>query len=247
MAEQLLSAKPSGAYVYAIIVDGVVRYVGKGRGSRSLSHVRTVERLAKRKTDRAPSGVQRRLYGRLLDAFECGAKLDTAIIADGMSDDAAYQREITEIASAPAGQLWNILEGGIGITSAGAKSRWDDPEYRERRAAAVKEMWNNNPRLREERGAAARKALAAPDVRKRISEGTKEGLTDEVLHRRRQSQLIAAKRPEVILQKSVSTKKNWTNPEYRARVLSAQSRPEVRARMSAAAKARIRKRKKPDE
>jgi hypothetical protein len=37
------------AYVYAIIVDGIVRYIGKGSGKRSIAHMRLVRSICEAK------------------------------------------------------------------------------------------------------------------------------------------------------------------------------------------------------
>jgi hypothetical protein len=196
---QAVLPKPSGAYVYAITVDGVIRYIGKGTGARATEHLRRARRLA----SDAAARPRARFHRRLADALLGGSKIESLIIAGRLSDDEAYRLEEAEIAKLPLGQLWNIDRGGHGPTSEGM-----------------------------------RLAMADPEIRRRISEGTRAGLTEEVLARRRASQIAAFNQPENRLRKRSVSQAKWEDPEYRAAVIAAQSRPEVRRRMSISAKAR---------
>src|SRR6516162_4318183 len=95
------------AYVYAIIVDGIVRYIGKGSGNRKLAHMRLVRSIARRRA--AGEHVRTsHFYNRLTKAWLEGAEIEEVVIVDGLTHGAAYAREIAEIAAAAQGQLWNL-------------------------------------------------------------------------------------------------------------------------------------------
>lgn len=87
------------AYVYAIIIDGITRYIGKGSGiplKRASEHIRTAKRLLKRRA--AGEKVwERHLYNRLAKAVESGAKIDLNIIAKALTHDAAFDREMRRL------------------------------------------------------------------------------------------------------------------------------------------------------
>lgn len=216
MADSILPQNT--AYVYAILVDGVVRYIGKGTGARTRYHLNYARRLIERRA--AGEVIQESLfYNRLCGAILADLPIEIKHLSSGHSDEAAYAVERAMIATAPEGQLWNLREGGEGFTSKDAHRMWAT-------------------RSREAQGIAVKAALSDPDVRRKISESIKAALTPSVLEARRASQKLAANRPETIAAKSVAGHRNWADPEYRSRVLIAQASPEVRLRMSTAAKSR---------
>jgi hypothetical protein len=68
----MLSAR--ACYVYGIIVDGTVRYIGKGTGARLFTHVINAKRTAAgcgRKTGHPHP----RLHRRLVEAIRTGARI----------------------------------------------------------------------------------------------------------------------------------------------------------------------------
>lgn len=191
------------AYVYAVLVDGVVRYIGKGTSRRRRDHLYKATRIVKYGPAKAVQMRATRFHKRLAEALAAGAVITDRLLAGGLSDACAYERERAEIAKLPAGQLWNIDLGGHGPTSEGM-----------------------------------RLAMASPEIRARISQGTIAGLTPEVLARRRVSQIAVAGRPENRAKKVAAANRNAADPEYRARLASAMARPETREKISAAAKRR---------
>jgi hypothetical protein len=208
------------AYVYQIVVDGVVRYIGKGSGERADVHFRHARRLLRL---RAAGAVikETTFYNRLAAAIERGATIEARIIAVGLADEAAFEAEKGHIAECPKGQLWNIKGGGDGFSS--------DECYR---------LWT--VRDRDVHSATMKAALADVEVRKTISERTKAGLTPAVLMARRETQKLASARPDVRAAKSAAMKQNWADPAYRSNVLASVGSEAVRARMSASARRRIR-------
>lgn len=207
------------AYVYAIVVDGVVRYIGKGIRNRMNDHVSIARQLiSKRANGQKVRGSL--FYNKLAKAIKNGAVVEPRMLVSGLSDDEAYDRERYEIESFD-GDLWNVFSGGRGSTREDCLKSWADPERRRRHKETMAEF------------------LARPDVRQRISEGTKRGLSRPgVLEARRQSQIVAAQRPENKAKKSASSKARWNDPAYvekRKQILSDES---LIKRMSESAKRR---------
>lgn len=113
------------AYVYAILVDGVVRYIGKGSGAplkRAREHARTARRLLRRRAAGQRTW-ERLFYNRLAKSLENGEEVREVCICDGLSHEEAFAREIVEITAAPKGQLWNSESGGLGGNRASDETR----------------------------------------------------------------------------------------------------------------------------
>ena len=132
------------AYVYQIIVDGVVRYVGKGTGKRATSHIAIVRSIIRR---RAAGETVRATHfqNRLAKAYRDGADIQIEIVADGMTDAAAFDLEVAQVARHRG--LWNMTAGGdappratkrspefIAKVTASNKAAWSDPDLRERQS-----------------------------------------------------------------------------------------------------------------
>ncbi len=64
--------KPKGYYVYSIRVDGVVRYIGKGKGLRMYSHMKEVRDRLNRdfKLENIGSLFQRKLTETVMQGAE---------------------------------------------------------------------------------------------------------------------------------------------------------------------------------
>ncbi len=110
-----LNSKPkvvSPTYVYEIRVDGVVRYIGKGRNGRIYSHMIEAQRTANK------PGVKIRnlsphLRKMLVSAIRRGARIKEKIITADLTDDAAYTLErhmIGTFHKNHPGQLWNTID-----------------------------------------------------------------------------------------------------------------------------------------
>jgi hypothetical protein len=119
----------SAAYVYAIEVNGVVRYIGKGRGNRMYFHrleaARTLRRIKKRAQRRLP-----RWHRMLVGALQDGAKIQEVMIKSGLSDSAAYELEsriIGEFHLLSTSQLWNTIDERF-IEPQYLPPDWNDPE-----------------------------------------------------------------------------------------------------------------------
>jgi hypothetical protein len=121
--------KKDMAYVYAIKVDGVVRYIGKGRGRRVYDHVSKARGIALRRI--VGETVQTTLfYKKLSHALLNGRQIEEVILVGGLSDEEAFNYEIRTISSHT--NLWNLEPGGQGRTSESVKLQWTNPEVRAR-------------------------------------------------------------------------------------------------------------------
>lgn len=131
--ETLSRPSNSSSYVYAIIVDEVVRYIGKGRGDRMFFHLREARRLANRgvRTNR----ISPFFHMMLVRALQAGGTVREVILSSGLSAAEAYRVEgelIGQFHKAHAGQLWNTID-----------ERFLDPRF-------LPENWSNpvNPLYR---------------------------------------------------------------------------------------------------
>ncbi len=120
----------SAAYIYAIIVDGVVRYIGKGRNGRMYTHV--IE--AKRTSARCPASTAHlgpRMHRKLVETVRSGSQIIETVIKSGLTDRAAYRLEsriIGEFHKFRAGQLWNTIDERF-LDPRYLPDEWDDPEF----------------------------------------------------------------------------------------------------------------------
>ena len=176
----------TGAYVYAVIVDGVRRYIGKGRGRRSLMHMKEVRSITRR---RAAGEIVRTtiFYNRLAKAWRSGSQIEIEIIVDGLSDREAFDREIVEIAQVPKEQLWNMLPGGRGGAVIGHqiaeetrtklaisnKAAWSNPELLKNQSEQKKLHW-----LRPEYRNQIESKIVREDAKRAISEKAKARWAD---------------------------------------------------------------------
>ena len=200
----------SAAYVYAIVVDGIVRYIGKGSTTRVRAHMRLVKSIARRRaageTIRASH-----FYNRLTKAWLNGAEIQEIIIVDRLTDEEAYQREIAEIAAAPSGQLWNYWSGGEGSSKGYRKPL----EQRAKIAERNRQTWRD-PQLVAEHSKRMKLVWSRPGYREKQS---------------RQQWT-----PEMCAALSAKRKAQWADPEFRAKMDSAFSTPEFHARRIEATK-----------
>jgi hypothetical protein len=187
------------AYVYQIIVDGVVRYIGKGTGKRAMSHI-TIARSIIRRRAAGETVRATHFQNRLAKAYRDGADIQIEIVAGGLSDASAFDLEMVQIATHR--QLWNMTAGGekppratkrspefIAKVTASNKARWADPELRQRQSSQKKIHW-----LR-------------PEYRRAFSEAARHSSD--------------AKR--------TAAKTRWADPDFRARAIAAMKRTKSNA------------------
>jgi hypothetical protein len=127
----------TGSYIYAIVVDGIVRYIGKGRNGRMYTHL--IE--ANRTSARCPANTAHlspRMHRKLVEAVRAGSQITETVITSGLSDRATYQLEsriIGEFHKLRPGQLWNTIDERF-LDPKYLPDEWNDPEnplYRLRR------------------------------------------------------------------------------------------------------------------
>jgi hypothetical protein len=116
--------------VYAVLVDGVVRYVGKGRNGRMYSHLIEAKRSAARCAPDT-SGVYPRMHRKIVEAVRAGSQVTQSVIVSGLTDKSAYRLEsriIGEFHKHRAGQLWNTIDERF-MDPRFLPDEWDDPEH----------------------------------------------------------------------------------------------------------------------
>jgi hypothetical protein len=217
MAAHLVHRGFIGAYVYALTVDGVVRYIGKGRRYRALEHFRFAREINRRRA----SGEKLRalpVHNKLAKALRQGLALGYQVLENGLTDEAAYRREAEEIAKAPAGQLWNLHHGGEGMDGEMIRQFWRDPAFRERTVEAQ------------------RRSKADPDYRDRARQATREQWADPEFRERWQRQHRAFwDDPERAAERRALLKAVWADPvraERKRELVKSQWTPERRAAMA---------------
>ena len=79
---------PIGYYVYTITVDGVVRYIGKGKGLRLYCHMKEVRNRLNR--DYRLQNIGSRLQQNLTKAVLSGAKVIERVLVDNLTETAYW-------------------------------------------------------------------------------------------------------------------------------------------------------------
>ncbi|MGY8661758.1 hypothetical protein Q3C01_05235 [Bradyrhizobium sp. UFLA05-109] len=203
------------AYVYAIVVDGVIRYVGKGSGGRARAHMRIVRSIARRRA--AGELVQASyFYNRLTKAWLAGAEIEERMLISGLDHEAAFQAEIETIASFPSDQLWNFWPGGEGSSKGYAKSE----QQRRKIAESNKRTWADEG-LRSQHRERSKVHWLRPEYRERVLIG--RAATDAT--------------PESRSKRSAAAITRWADHHFRAQIKQANSSDQHRMKRSLAAKA----------
>lgn len=252
MGRKLIHRNLVGAYVYAIKVDGIIRYIGKGRRYRVLEHFRYAREINRRRA--AGQKVQAiYFHNKLAKAFRENGSLTYEIIASGLTDDAAYERERVEILAFPKGQLWNLREGGMGSNGDVIRAFWRDPEFRKKTMDGARRS-KADPDYRERARQTANEQWADVEFRERWTKQHRGVWDDPVLAQERRDLLKrvwsdpekTAKKsalvksqwtPERRAAQKARTKAEWADPEFKAkavaRMVAAKRTPEYRAAVSA--------------
>ena len=101
---------PTGYYVYTISVDGVVRYIGKGKGPRLYSHMKEVRNRLNRHY--RLKNIRTRLQQNLTKAALSGAKVIERVLMENLTETAAYKLEHDKLReyvfAGKRDQLWNV-------------------------------------------------------------------------------------------------------------------------------------------
>jgi hypothetical protein len=113
-------------YVYAILVDGVIRYIGKGRKKRFSDHLKVAISINEKRS----GGKKVRalhFHNKLAKALLEGANVTHQVLEYFSTDEEAFAEEICQISSLEG--LWNVADGGKGQTSGMMKKIWQRHEY----------------------------------------------------------------------------------------------------------------------
>lgn len=208
------------SYVYAILVDGIVRYIGKGISlSRMLGHVKEAERI-NRKRDEGKIIKTTKFYNKLAKALLDKAVIGNEIIAKGLSNAKAFEREAEEIAKCPKDQLWNIAPGGVGFN---IDELLDAEAYFVRLREGMIEC-NKKPETKLNRSKGAKRRWESEENRKQHREDALPAWTAE-LRKEHGEKLIAR----------FSSYEEFL--EYNSRISKMQWTPEKRLKKSVEAKA----------
>jgi hypothetical protein len=250
MAKRTIQSDAQSYYVYQIVVDGAVRYIGKGVRYRINRHIQIANRL-NRKRAAGQTVKALKFHNRLAKSLLRGATVSSAFIATGLSHETALNREIYEIAKYRRGQLWNETLGGEGFDSETAKALWKDPEYRAKRQAAqssdefrdkvrkttiaqfsdpesrannsktMKRFWSD-AEFREKMTKAVGRRWEDPEFRERHRASTKMHW-DAVPERRAARAEITrsyASKPEFRESAGKRFKESWKDPEFRKKAMA---------------------------
>lgn len=231
-------------YVYAYVVDGVVRYIGKGSTTRLHQHMQIVRRIARTRSEGKTVKAEY-FHNKLCKEWLRGAAVEPRVIADGLTEVEAYERERVEIAAVVAGQLWNQKSGGSdGIVytdelrrkvSEGAKRRYQDPAQREQARRIAREI-ANSPEANAKRSATQKRRIANGDPV--ILKCLAAAHTPEVNRKRGEalSRTYAA-RPELVASLAKKSSTWWADPvnnrAQRDKLSAAHARPDVKAKRRA--------------
>lgn len=198
--------------VYAIRVDGVIRYIGQS--------VNPKDRLKQHFSDARGRGGKTLFLRKLRSALARGADIQITALHDGLSEDEANDIEIAEIASRGGHQtagalLWNTHKGGAGGSSPASREvlrkRWaEDSEFRAKqsaRARATLSQSRSSPEFEAKRVARTVEFAKSPEGQAQLRKARRSIDRDK--------QKAAA---------SATFKRLWADPKYRAERLAGLAR-----------------------
>jgi hypothetical protein len=220
----LLQEEAMTTFIYGLEcpVERTVRYIGKSNNPR-------------RRLSAHISGAQRGAYDHHT------ARWIRRLLSDGLSPALVILREVRagerwqdiereEIASA-AGKGWHLTNstlGGEGLDFADPK---DEAVCRANWRRAMEPYWASPGAKTQQQKMA--KAARAPEALARRNQAIREAYQrPEVALRMREVGAEIGARPEVKAAKSVASKANWKNPEYRSTVTLARNDPEFTGKQS---------------
>ena len=106
---------PKRSYVYAIHVDGVLRYIGKGTDDRMYAHMKEVSQRLTRKFKL--KNVSPFFQRKLTEAVMKGAVIEQIVLADNLTSKQAYKLEYRHLErlvyAGNREQLWNAIPPSI--------------------------------------------------------------------------------------------------------------------------------------
>lgn len=214
MADRSVPQSEENCYVYEILVDGVVRYVGKGSGRRYRVHLTVASQINR---DRSAGKRIRTsdFYNCLARALRRDCQIDCVKVEVNLTSIEAFEREAKRIASYQSGQLWNETPGGDGFRI----DQLSNPEaYLRKLRNGIKRSWKNDPGRRERHVAGALRRWADPQARESHSRILTEKWRDENLIARHRD-LFAARftdKEALSLHQSEVAKARWAKPGSRS-------------------------------
>jgi hypothetical protein len=162
------------AYVYAVRVDGIVRYIGKGTGRRLNAHMKIVRSMARRRAAGESVIAVSMFYDKLFRAYVAGSTIDHEILCDGLSNADAYRTEIEVKKGFEAAQLWNAGKPWDREDyRARQRTRWADPDVKEYHRQKVVDA-QRHPQRVERNSARLKSAWADPEKRAALHVGIKK-------------------------------------------------------------------------
>jgi hypothetical protein len=220
-------------------------YVGKGTGTRDLSHW---SRGSHNKPfqDFISHLKQRGLVAPCERVFE--TPIETAAFAKEIELIALYGRRNTK-----TGTLFNLTDGGEGVAgmrkteaqkavdSQFSREHWADPVYRAKIVAAQQAV-QGTPEARANKSVASAEAWAKPETRQKRQEGIKQARGTDVSKAKTSAQAKAqwsdpayaakqtannqeiANRAEVKAAKAAAVKALWADPVWKAKMLAARNK-----------------------
>jgi len=106
---------PKRSYVYAIHIDGVLRYIGKGTNGRMYAHMKEVRQRLTRKFKL--KNVSPFFQRKLTEAVMKGAVIEEIVLADNLTSKQAYKLEYGHLErmvyAGNREQLWNAIPPSI--------------------------------------------------------------------------------------------------------------------------------------
>jgi hypothetical protein len=229
---------PSEAYVYAVLVDDQLRYIGKGRGRRAWDHIRDAKALVQRKLAGLVERPNKKLAG-IASALGKGKSISICVFIDGLDDELALAIE-TEMIAKHSGQIWNLAAGGEGLTPEVAALVNSDPDKRARAGSTIRALWADD--AFKARALEARKGTRTPEGTASAAKALRQlwddpAYRDRVLRARADQRAAAGKSEGRV----AAGRAAWT-PEkaavMREASLAAIRTPEYRAARSAVMKER---------
>lgn len=224
------------AYVYALTVDGVVRYIGKGRRYRVVDHISRIKAIA---SGTPHSGTRNHpAYVNFAAAYQAGCQIDYFVIANGLTDDEAYLLEFLKIEEYPPDDLWNAQSGGRGDTGGRRLRRvWNNPitrsslaakiraghlndKYKERARVRSLELWQDSEFR--DRWLAQHRALWADPRTAAMRRARLKALwaTKTEAKEKVRAAVTKAWTPERRAAMAENRRRAWADPEFKARVVA---------------------------
>jgi hypothetical protein len=203
-------------YVYAILVDGIVRYIGKGMHNRASFHRWFAVKLNERRA-RGEKVKTTKFHNRLAKALKNGAIVTYEKLRWFKTGEEAFAEEIRQIASREG--LWNTLEGGNGLTSEESRALqsrlFADPEYARQRSEAGRQL-GSDPKIK----AKARAGRETPESKQKFKDSMRSFWDGDRIREIARANGIGVSTPESRKAASKRMRETMAKPENKAAVVA---------------------------